>query len=82
MADVLVRGLDLDTIERLQLRAERHGRSLQGELKALLEAAARELPTQPEAIARITALRESLPIAAGDAVESVREDRKGDGLYR
>lgn len=82
MADVLVRDLDLDTVEKLKRRAERRGRSLQGELKALLEAAARELPTRQEAIARIVALRESLPVAVGDAVESVREDRESDDPYR
>jgi plasmid stability protein len=36
----LVRDLDAATVERLKLRAQRHGRSLQGEVKAILQAAA------------------------------------------
>jgi plasmid stability protein len=38
--DILVRGLDAETVERLKARASRHGRSLQSELKALVERAA------------------------------------------
>ncbi len=40
MAQLLVRDLDPETIERLKARAKHHGRSLQGEVKAILEAAA------------------------------------------
>lgn len=40
MAQVLVRDLDTEVLERLKNRAHLHGRSLQGELKAILEAAA------------------------------------------
>lgn len=40
MPDILVRGLDERTLERLKERARRHGRSLQGEVKTLLEEAA------------------------------------------
>lgn len=39
MPQVLVRSLDLPILERLKARARRHGRSLQAELKAILEAA-------------------------------------------
>lgn len=39
MPQVLVRSLDQPTLERLKARARRHGRSLQAELKAILEAA-------------------------------------------
>ena len=39
MAQVLVRRLDPPTLERLKARALRHGRSLQAELKAILEKA-------------------------------------------
>lgn len=41
MAQVLVRDLDDDTIRRLKQRAERQGRSLQAELRLILEQAAR-----------------------------------------
>ena len=39
MAQVLVRSLEPPILERLKSRARRHGRSLQAELKAILEAA-------------------------------------------
>ncbi|HBO45165.1 MAG TPA: hypothetical protein DD670_14805 [Planctomycetaceae bacterium] len=41
MPDILIRDLDSDTLKRLKLRAKQHGRSLQGELKTLIERAAR-----------------------------------------
>ncbi|HQI27707.1 MAG TPA: hypothetical protein PLT20_06435 [Sedimentisphaerales bacterium] len=40
MSDILVRGLEPETIERLKARAKRNGRSLQSELKTLVERAA------------------------------------------
>ena len=40
MGQVLVRDLDPEVVARLKARAEQHGRSLQMELKALLEQAA------------------------------------------
>ena len=40
MPDILVRGLDAKIVTRLKARARRHGRSLQGEAKLLLEQAA------------------------------------------
>ena len=39
MSHLLIRDLDVGTIERLKLRAQRHGRSLQEEVKAILQAA-------------------------------------------
>lgn len=41
MAQVLVRDLDKTMIERLKARAEQHGRSLQVELKTIIEQAAK-----------------------------------------
>ena len=40
MADILIRGLEPETIKELKSRAKRHGRSLQGEVKLLVEQAA------------------------------------------
>ncbi len=37
MPQLLVRDLDTGTVERLKQRAQRHGRSLQGEVKAILQ---------------------------------------------
>jgi plasmid stability protein len=43
MAQVLVRDLDRAVVEKLKARAADHGRSLQAELKAILEAQARQV---------------------------------------
>lgn len=40
MPDILVRGLDAETVKRLKTKANRHGRSLQSEVKLLVEQAA------------------------------------------
>jgi plasmid stability protein len=40
MADILIRGLDDQAMKRLRARAKRHGRSLQGEARLVLESAA------------------------------------------
>jgi plasmid stability protein len=40
MPDILVRGLDTETVKRLKARANQHGRSLQSEVKMLVERAA------------------------------------------
>lgn len=40
MPDILVRGLDAETVKRLKARANQNGRSLQSEVKMLVERAA------------------------------------------
>lgn len=42
MAQILVRDLDDEVVERLKLRAKKDGRSLQSEVKSILEKAAYE----------------------------------------
>jgi len=42
MAQLIVRRLDDDVKERLKARAEKHGRSLEAEVRAILESAAKE----------------------------------------
>ena len=39
MSNLLIRGLEPETIDRLKARAKRHGRSLQSEVKLLIEQA-------------------------------------------
>lgn len=41
MAELLIRNLEPEVIKRLKLRAKQHHRSLQGELKTIVEAAAK-----------------------------------------
>jgi len=74
MPQVLVRGLDTDTLERLKRRASLAGRSLQQELRVILEDAARRSwhDTREEA-ARIRAGFGER--AFDDSTALVREDR-------
>ncbi len=41
MAEILVRGLEPEVVDRLKKRAKEHGRSLQAEAKGILEEAAK-----------------------------------------
>lgn len=75
MPDILVRGLNAKTIKRLKARAQRHGRSLQGEAKLLLEQAA---GSQGEEVGRLFD-KWSKKFAGrkfADSVGLIREDRK------
>ena len=56
MAQVLVCDLDTSVVEKLKVRAADHGRSLQAELKAILEAQARQV-TKAEAHALAARIR-------------------------
>jgi plasmid stability protein len=75
MASVLVRDLDPAVIDRLKARAHEHGRSLQRELKAVLEQAAAQ-GTWAEARSSIQRVRKRF---AGrefsDSTELIREER-------
>jgi antitoxin FitA len=58
MPDVLVRGLASQTVDRLKAQAKRKGRSLQAEMKDILERGAR-MPDEsdiPEGIRRVRAM--------------------------
>ncbi len=74
MSEILVRGLTPETLKRLKARAQRHGRSLQGEAKRLLEQAAgadrEELASMLDCWKRRLAGRK---IAA--SADLIREDR-------
>jgi len=83
MPQLLVRDLDADTVERLKLRAKRHGRSLQGEVKAILQAAAtfsmaeasRVAEEWQRKLASQTATRETGGVYS-DSADAVRQDRE------
>lgn len=75
MAQVLVRQLDDKVVERLKRRAKEHGRSLQSEVKTILEEAA---PDYEAAWKRIERFRASLKRSGrrfGDSAALIREDR-------
>ena len=74
MAQVLVRDLKADVVARLKARAKRHGRSLQTELKEILETASRHSAIEARAVAaRIR--RQLAGHAHSDSVELLAEDR-------
>lgn len=74
MTQVLVRDLKADLVARLKARAKRHGRSLQTELKEILETASRHSAVEARAVAaRIR--RRLAGRARSDSVELLAEDR-------
>ena len=75
MAQVLVRNLEAKTLEALKQRARRHRRSLQEELKGILEEAGGE-----PLLDRVTVARriQSVLLKKGvDFGDSAREQREG-----
>jgi plasmid stability protein len=75
MGSILVRGLDEKTIERLKERARLNGRSLQEEVKTLLEHAAETLSMRE---ARRLSERWNRRLdgrSLSDSTELIREDR-------
>ena len=77
MAQVLMRDLDASTVEKLKARAADHGRSLQAEIKAILEAQAGQ-GTKAEAralAARIRQRIESRPQTASGMLQTEDHER-------
>ncbi len=75
MGQVLVRGLDEAVVERLKRRAEGHNRSLEAELRDVLEQASRQVDvaTARGLADRIRLRLEGRPHA--DSAGMIREDR-------
>lgn len=65
MPEILVRNLDEAVVEQLKTRARSNGRSLQGELKLILEQAARPATLRP-ARAEYRVLADRVRSALGD----------------
>ena len=75
MAQLLVRDLEKNTVERLKRRAKRHHRSLQGEVKMILDEAARMSMEDARALAE--KIRASLAGRTfSDSAELIRQDRE------
>ena len=75
MAKVLVRQLDDKLVERLKKRAREHGRSLQSEVKAILEEA---VPDYEVVWKRIAKLKKALNRSGrtfNDSTHLIREER-------
>ena len=75
MGSILVRGLDQETIERLKERARLNGRSLQREVKALLEHAAETLTMREARRLSDTWRRHLGGRSFSDSARLIREDR-------
>ena len=73
MSQVLVRDLDPEVLDRLKRRAGNSGRSLQAELKAILEQAARPAGDVPALAARIR--RKLSGREHSDSAELLAQDR-------
>ena len=75
MPQLLVRDMDADTIGRLKTRAKEHQRSLQGEVKAILEEAAARM-TMSEFRAAMERWQKRLKGRRfSDSAKLIREDR-------
>lgn len=75
MPQLLIRNLDEQTIENLKERARKHNRSLQGEVKLILE----EYASRPDESPMVIADRWQVYFAGlsfSDSAELVREDRE------
>jgi plasmid stability protein len=75
MAQILVRDLDPSLLDRLKGQARQHGRSLQGEVKAILEASARLSPGEAREVAERWRQRLAGRMRS-DSAQMVREDRE------
>ena len=76
MPDVLIRGVDEAALARLRERARGNGRSLDAELKLIMEQAARQVD-MPSARALAEQMTDRLRGRPhGDGAELLREDRR------
>ena len=78
MAQILVRDLDEEVVERLKRRAKKDGRSLQSEVKLILEQTAREPKVDMEAARKISKefRRRFKGRKFPDTLELIREGRE------
>lgn len=83
MSHLLIRDLDVSTIERLKLRAQRRGRSLQEEVKAILQAAVTFSMSEARSVAEQWQHKLAPQNTSGqadalyrDSAEAIRADRK------
>jgi plasmid stability protein len=73
MAQVLVRDLDGDVVDRLKERARARGRSLEAELRLILQEAAGPSERQPLSLEEIRQMLAGRTFS--DSTELLREDR-------
>lgn len=75
MPSVLVRDVEVSVLDRLKLRAKRQNRSLQAEVRSILENAA----SRPEPLSELELIRKirasNTKVNKTDSAELLREDR-------
>lgn len=81
MAQVLVRNLDDSVVEQLKANAARHHRSLEAEVRAILEEHSQRSKAREAFHARAAALRQNIlqehdGQAFSDSADLIREDRE------
>jgi plasmid stability protein len=76
MGQLLVRGVDDEAIERLKRRAESHHRSLEAELRDILEQASRQVDVSLAADLADKIRRKLEGRVHSDSAELIREDRE------
>lgn len=74
MSDILVRGLESQIVSRLKATAKRHGRSLQGEVKAILVEAVSFLSNEAQSVSA-TWKKNLSGRKHSDSADLIREDR-------
>jgi plasmid stability protein len=75
MSQILVRDLSPETVENLKDRARRNRRSLQAEVRAILESEARPRLSREEFVKIMDKIREASGPQTSDSVDLIREDR-------
>jgi plasmid stability protein len=80
MAQLLVRALEQDVVDRLKAKAKASGTSLEEFARKTLREVAK--PSKEEAWAEIDRLRALTPARLTDSTALIREDRDNDEPYR
>jgi antitoxin FitA len=76
-ASLTIRDIPRPVLEQLKARAERHRRSMQGEILAILESAAADGVTRRSAAETLAFVRELGVRTAGESARLIRADRDG-----
>lgn len=75
MTQLLIRNVEVDTIKRLKQRAKQHHRSLQGELKCIVEAAVSTMTNEEMKQVSLTWQKRLKSRLFTDSAALLREDR-------
>jgi len=77
MATITVRDLDDAVVDRLKAQARQHQRSLEGEVRWILQTAVPSYQTWTEAMQAADAFRARFTVREGSVVDDIHEAREG-----